>query len=311
MNTKRFLAGLAATLVAVGLAGCSASSSDVAGVPAVDSMAGGEFASAADASVEQGSGLLDGNREAVQSESRSIIRSASLALTVKSVRAAADDVAEVAKRLDGSVSSQSISGDGGAAATGEVSLRVPAERLDEAVLELSKLGDVTSDSRSADDVTETHVDLAARVAALESSVKRLTDLMAGAATTSELIEAESALSARQQELDGLKAQLESLEGQVSQASIWVSLSEQSPLPGGGPSSFWDALKAGVASIGSFFVGAFVGLGFALPWLALLAIVAVAVLIPLRRRRRRARIADTPEKPLSADPAESVAEDPTS
>lgn len=311
MRTKRLLAAAAATLLAVGLAGCAASSPDVAGVPAIDPMAGGEFASSSDSMAEQGSGLVDGNRTAEAGETRSIVRSASVALTVQNARDAADDVAALAKRLGGSVSSQSISGDGGTARTGEVAIRVPAERLDEAIADLGKLGDVTADSRSAEDVTEVHVDLTARVAALEASVTRLTDLMAGAATTSELIEAESALSARQQELDGLRAQLESLEGQVEQASIWVSLSEPSPLPGGGPHSFWDALQAGVASIGSFFVGAFVGLGFALPWLALLAIVVAAILIPLRRRRRRARSAQAPEKPLSTNAAESVAEEHTS
>ncbi|QZY51726.1 DUF4349 domain-containing protein [Leucobacter tenebrionis] len=236
---------------------------------------------------------------------RSVIRTGDLALEVDDPADAAERVAEVAEQQGGSVQSSNVYRASGEVAAGaDVTLRVPEDRIDETFDALSEVGTVLSQSRSELDVTTEHVDLRARVAALESSVERLTELMAGAATTSELLEAEAALSQRQQDLDGLRAQLKSLEGQVSEATIDVSLRTRSALPGGGPSNFWEGLLAGIGSLGTAGAGALVLAGILLPWLAVAAVLAVAVLLIVRAaHRRRSRKADTaPAAPAAAAPA---------
>ncbi|MFD1202848.1 DUF4349 domain-containing protein [Leucobacter albus] len=322
MRLKRLTAGAAAAVLIFTLAGCSApadgsAGTDAAGMDAAGAEAVGPAVASPEARLDETGGdafAQPGDApypsmvaEEQSAADRSIVRTASMQLTVPSARDAAAGVAVIAGDLGGSVTSQSVSSAGASAHTADVSIRVPTERLEAAMTKLAELGDVVSEQRSADDVTEAHVDLQARVAALTASVERLTELLNGAATTSELIEAETALSARQQELDGLRAQLESLESSVEQATIWVSLSEPSALPGGGPQTFWEALQAGVASIGGFFAAAFIAFGVALPWIALAAIVVLAIALPLRARKRRARRAASPENALSTKPAESVAE----
>ena len=251
-------------------------------------------------------GASDASLPAQASAARDVIRTGDLSLEVSRPSESADAVAAVAEELGGSVAMREVSQPyGGSATTATVVIRVPSERFDEAFERLTKLGNVLSDTRNASDVTEQRADLDARVKALESSVERLRELMRGSASTAELIEAEQALSDRQQELDGLRAQLESLEGQVAEASIAVSLRSPSALPGGGPATFWDGLLQGLSSLGATGSALLVALGIALPWLAILGVIALAVILIVRasvRRGRRARAAQAVPGGERLDPA---------
>ncbi|WP_125100264.1 DUF4349 domain-containing protein [Leucobacter chromiireducens] len=235
-------------------------------------------------------------------EQRSITRSADLSLNVSDVDATADRVVATADAAGGRVESRSDQGAVGTLpASSTLTIRVPADRLDATLDELSALGEVTTRSVTATDVTTEHVDLTARVAALQQSIERLTKLMADASTTSELLEAESALASRQQELDGLSAQLKWLNAQVDESTIWVSLNSPSALPGG-PTSFWDGVLAGFRSIGAAASGGLVVLGILLPWAAIAGVITAAVLLivrAVRRRGRRERI-EAPAQPAAQE-----------
>lgn len=248
-----------------------------------------------------GAGVADSSTEVSSEASRAIIKSGSITIEVESLETGVQAVSDLAASLGGSIAAQHVSEYSSSSRSGFLSVDVPADRFDEAFTELKELGTVRSDERSAEDVTTQHVDLKARVTALQTSVDRLNDMLAGAASTSDLLEIESMLSERQANLDGLEAQLQSLENRVAESNIQVMLSEPSVLPGGGPQSFWDALKVGLVSIGSFAASAVIVLGVALPWLVVLTVIAAAVIIPLRSRRKR-RAAT----PTSVDATDSVA-----
>lgn len=227
---------------------------------------------------------------------RSVIMTGSITVEVEDPRGAVELATDLATSLGGYVESQSMYGSGTDAAAGaNLTIRVPQSEIDAAYEALGELGSVLDENRTATDVTAQHVDLQARVESLETSVARLTDLMAGAATTSELIEAESALAARQAELDGLKAQLTMLEDQVDESTIWVAFTTKSVLPGGGPTNFWEGLIAGLGSISAAASGSLVVLGVLLPWLVIAAIVTFAVIALVRsgRKRRARRVSANP------------------
>lgn len=224
-----------------------------------------------------------------------VISTVEVTLRAQQPDAAADRITAAITELGGSVESLSVHrASGDAPAGSRLTLRVPPDRLDAAIEAFGEIGEVVSQTRSAQDVTTEYVDLEARIGALETSVKRLNDLMAGAATTSELIEAEGALTQRQQELDGLRAQFTALDGQVTQATIWVTITSPSVLPGGGPGSFWEGLLAGLNSLGLAGSGALVLTGILLPWLAVAAVVAVAVVLIVRSRKSRRARASRPD-----------------
>lgn len=312
MSMKRrssLTALLAAVLLLAPLSACAALPGTGGGASSSKSFAGPEIAQDSAGA----DGMFDSGPQAIEDRSsRSVIRTAEISIEVSNPDAAAEEVAEIAQRVGGSVESLTVHrANSDAAAGADLTLRVPEDRLDEAFEALTGVGDVVTQSRSALDVTTEHVDLQARVAALEESVERLTELMAGAETTADLLEAEAALSQRQQELDGLRAQLKSLEGQVAEATIWVSLGTKSALPGGGPANFWEGLLAGLDSLVAAGAGALVVLGILLPWLALAALLALAIVLIVRaagaRRRARARAAQEQRAAPEAQAAQAAHE----
>lgn len=303
------LAIIAAGLLLAPLAACAPGSSGSGGGPG----------SGMQADSSQDAAPAEGTDEAPQAE-QSVIQTGSISIEVPDPAEAADEVSEVAKDLDGRVESQSVSGSGDdGARNAQLTLRVPADRFDDAFDALAAIGTVTTQERSATDVTTEHVDLQARVEALEASVDRLTELMSSSGSTGELIEAEAALSERQQELDGLRAQLEALEDQVDLATVQVSLDARSALPGG-PSNFWEGLVAGFDSLVSTGSGSLVVIGILLPWLVLAGVIALIIVLIVRSARRRRRIGAAPAPtappapaagpdPEPADPAGTVTTDP--
>lgn len=279
MRFKRVAAVIATLVLGAQLAACSGGLADrLAGVDA------SSVSVAPEMMVQDGQAVSESLT--VMNTGRSIISSGGITIEVEDVKAQADAVAQIARDLGGYVESQNIGSHGTLSyENASLSIRVPADKFDAAFAEMSELGNVLDENRSASDVTAQHVDLQARVKALEASIERLTELMTGAATTGELIEAESALSARQAELDGLTAQLDALENQVNEATIWVSLTTASAIPGG-PANFWEGLIAGLNSLWAAGAGALVLLGVLIPWLVIAAIITLVVVWIVKGAKRR-------------------------
>lgn len=305
---RRVVAVLASALLCAPLAACSA----LGGAASNDMpmMAPSSDASSAVESMVGEGVVLDGRSASEVSSpvahdaGRSIISTGGITLEVQQTEDAVEAVREIAAELGGYVESQTVSTSHGESAS--LALRVPTARFDEAFATLGGIGKVLDENRSSSDVTSQHVDLQARVEALEASIDRLTELMSGAATTGELIEAESALTQRQAELDGLQAQLTSLEGQIDEATIWVSLTTERVLPAGGPSNFWEGLLAGFNSITVAGAGLLVLLGVLLPWLVIAGVIAFAIVWIVRSRRKsKQRRAQDATQPTQA-PAEQQA-----
>lgn len=219
-----------------------------------------------------------------------IIQTGDVSIEVADTEAAAHEVVVLAERLGGFVASQSITNeDEWSPPSATLTLRVPTDEFDSAFDAFEDVGQVLAQNRSADDVTAQHADLEARVDALDASVERLTELMSGAASTADLIEAEAALSERQQELDGLRAQLATLEDQVAYGTVTVSLGEEAAALPGGPTNFWEGVVAGFGSLGAAGAGALVVLGLLTPWLLVAAVVTFVIIVIVKsERRRRAR-----------------------
>ncbi|GAA0997471.1 hypothetical protein GCM10009563_19820 [Subtercola frigoramans] len=178
--------------------------------------------------------------------------------------------------------------EGQAGARADLTLRIPNAQVTEVVDALKKLGTVGSVSISSTDVTTQVADVKARITALQTSVDRLLDLLTKATTTTDLIALESALSQRQAELDGLKAQSSALADQVQYASVTLTITSHSVLATGAPNDFWGGLAAGWSSLVAGVAGGLVVLGIALPWLLVMALVAAIVLLVIRFARRRSR-----------------------
>lgn len=273
-----------------------------AGVATTDESGGGD-----DLSGQPGSTVY-GEEGAAE---REIITTASATVTVDDVTVAARTIGNSAVAHGGYVESMSIGTDGVAypvdPETGVpydmmypytpegawISVRVPSSELPALIEELSDVGEVTASTINRQDVTEQTVDLRARIDAAQASVDRLTDLMAEATSVADLIAAEAALSERQALLESYQQQLEMLEDQVAMSSLTVTLNPVVETVEADPAGFADGLAAGWNGLVATLNGIVIALGFLIPWLLVVGVVAIVVwaIVRLVRGRRALRRAD--------------------
>lgn len=275
MSMRKIFSGLAATAaLLLALTGCSMSGSSDGFAPMPPEYS--EGASNGDKDGSSGGETAD----------RSVIQTGYISLETESPIATyteiSSKVAAAAGRIDERIQQ---SNDAGVVYSIYLTIRVPAERLQSLIDQISDLGEAKRVDVTASDVTVVVVDLEARVKSLQASVTRLLDLMANATTTSELLEAEYALSSRQAELEGVEAQLRYYQDQVALSTLTVSIAQ----PGAGevaaPQNFWEGLMVGWEALVGFASWTLVALGVALPWFLPLAAVGLVVLVLLRRRRK--------------------------
>lgn len=256
--------------------------------------AGGEGAGDGTAAAPPQPSLSDGTRESApadaQPTARKEIVTGHLVLRADDPVAAGRQVVTLVQAAGGRV--DSVTEQPGASSV--LTVRVPADRLTGTIEDIRGLGDVTSLTTTREDVTLQYTDLEARIAALQSSVDRLRALMASAATTADLIEAENALAQRQSELGGLVAQQRYLADQIELSTLTVDISAERRAD---RDSFVDGVLAGWDVLRSALAGSVVALGVALPWVGFLAVCAavVCVVVRLVARRGRPEPAPNPER----------------
>lgn len=233
-----------------------------------------------------------------QALDREIIRTGSASIVVDDAAAAAEAITQLTSEHDGWVEQLSIGAD--RSYTGEtgdstvwvpddggyISVRIPSDELDPLMDSLDEVGEVASSRVETQDVTSQAVDLRARIDAARASVDRLTELLAQSGSVGDLVEVETTLSERQAELESLESQLESLEGQVAMSTLSVSLLAEAPPVEPDPAGFGDGLETGWNGLLAVINGLVVALGFALPWLGVIAVAWLVVWLVLRLIRRR-------------------------
>jgi hypothetical protein len=235
-----------------------------------------------------GQGFAPGQR------ARKIERTISLEL-----ESPADELAEVADRVTavtgrfgGFVLSSSLStGEDGSG--GDFELRIPTERLQPAVRELSSLATVSSQEQSGRDVTREQVTAKDRLQSARAERASLLRRLEQAATDEEAEALRRRLDLVAGEINGLRGQLRDLRLRTDYAVVNVSLlpagESSDDGSGGAGASFDDALgDAGDLLVGT--AGVLIRiLALALP-LALLGLIAWLGARIFRRRRRESALA---------------------
>lgn len=305
-RTAGVLAAGAAALVLV--SACSAGSSDTssgsAGAPQPNQNGSTARDSAGKEAKPGGSQAID--PAALAAPSDYMVRSAMLALRVKSIASAAAAVRSISASFDGLVLSENIGGTGGdivplddpsrvtATTYGEITISVPADRLDRAVAELSGIGTVIRRESSSQNVHDQYIDTESRIKTMRASVDRVRALMARATDIAQIVTLESELSRRQADLEALESQLASLKDQIDRSPIRISLTTDSGVIAQDPGTgFLAGLKGGWKAFTSSVVVLLTALGAVLPFAVVLALIGLPVWWSIRRRRGAATPAPTP------------------
>ena len=165
--------------------------------------------------------------------SRSVLRTARLAVEVDRYDAGARRLLDIAEGAGGFIADSSYAEVDGRP-QGEFTLRVPAGRFAAAIKDAEAIGTVRQRQISAQDVTEEFVDLEARRRNLERHEQQLLSFMDRATKVADLLAIEQELSRVRGQIEQIAGRLRYLSHNVEMASITVALSERARTQG-----FWD------------------------------------------------------------------------
>lgn len=135
-----------------------------------------------------------------------------------------DRVASIASANGGFVSSSSTA-TADNARSGDLTVRVPADRFDAVRQSLGALGKVESQSIRGEDVSGQLVDYDARLTSLQAQEDALRTLVGQAKAVGDVLSVQSSLFSVRQQIEQLKAQQANLQQATALATIQVSLFE--------------------------------------------------------------------------------------
>jgi hypothetical protein len=224
---------------------------------------------------------------------RLVIRNANLTIVVEDPAASAEDIAELAVAFGGFVVNsnvyQNTFGEGVFATQASITIRVPAERLDEA-LDLIKADvvDVQSENISGQDVTQEYTDLESRLRNLEAAEVELREIMSSLTDAEDVLSVYQSLRQVREEIEIIKGRMQYFEESARLSAITVDLLPDvvsQPLQIGRWQPQGTAKRALEAMISVLQFIADVGI-----WVLIFSplIVPVVLLIRWWRRRRRAK-----------------------
>jgi len=296
------VAVITAVLVAAsGVAGCSGSSSGSASTAhepekqAVGSMSGnGGGIAAGDALATPAAGKA---HEAAISTNRALPRMPStvikngrlsIRLGRDGLSKAIDRAHNIVDRYGGFISSSNIST--GKHESSTIVLRVPADRFDNAMADLSApgLGALRSQQQSGEDVGQQLVDLSARARNLRAQSRALIRLMNQAVTVSDTIKIQNELFDIQGQIEELDGRLRYLHDQADMSTITMLLAPPAAAHHhpGQATAIGSALRRSWQRATDVVTAVIVGAGVVIPvaLLALVTLLAGRWLLPAVRRR---------------------------
>ncbi|WP_368182727.1 DUF4349 domain-containing protein [Anaerotruncus rubiinfantis] len=162
---------------------------------------------------------------------RKIIKNSYLTLETKEFDSAITQITALVKEKGGYIESQSADG---ISMTyrgdyyeryGNITARIPAEKLDETVNTLGTLCNVVSRSENMDDITDTYFDAQARLNSLKVQETTLLDILAKAEKLEDVITLQQALAEVRYQIESLTAQLGRMDKQVAYSYLYIELRE--------------------------------------------------------------------------------------
>jgi hypothetical protein len=241
-SQQRKAAGLAGAIVAVGIVavvvvpGGSSGGSESAGASGSTSSSSssllqesggaanaGPASGAAANAPAHGVSVRDSSAGSSATATR-VVRTGHLSLQVPSVTTAVARLTALATSAGGYVQSSSTSTDS-RTPQGDITLRVPVNGFDAAVLGAQRLGRTRSLTTSSDDVTGHYVDLVARATALRQTRSTYLSILSSATTIGATLSVQQRVDDVQQQLDQLEGQRKVLAAQTADATLAVSLDQ--------------------------------------------------------------------------------------
>jgi Domain of unknown function (DUF4349) len=235
-----------------------------------------------------------------------LIRRADLALDVKESGPIVKKIRTLIAAAQGDLISLEEQGQAGDTRRASLTVRVPQEKLDRTLDDLSALGNVRRRSVSAEDVSTQIVDTDARLRNLKKSETAVLALLDRSGNVSDILKVSQELSRIREQIEQLTAQVTQLKTQVAYSTIAIELTEAVALAptqrqfGDQLGSAWNSASH---SVGGFTRGLVVLAVWLLAYSPYIGGIAGIVYL-LRRRRRKLAVRGVAIGPIPTDSSES-------
>ena len=302
MKVRRSVALLLCALLLLSLAGCGGSAKSEA---AYDN-AMPEAPAMQEVSKEMYSAIADGSESGSISSlpvDRKLIRTVRMEVETETLDSLLAAMEEKLASLEGYVQAREVYNGSTYSSRryrhADVTLRIPAESLNDFVDHVAENANVVTSSETIDDVTTQYVDTESRVAALEIERDRLMELLAKAETMEDILTIESRLTDVRYELENFASQLRLLDNKVNYATVHLNITEvqeYTPVIEEEP-TVWQQMKEGFArslkDIGNGIKEFGIWFVVNLPYLVIWAAVLTGLMVLLRKVRFKRPVKKAP------------------
>lgn len=227
---------------------------------------------------------------------RKLIRKVSMTAETEDMDALLSQIYQRVSDLGGYIESRNIQNgsnySGERARHATLTVRVPADKLDQFVEQVSGAGNIISTVETSDDVTLKYVATESRLKVLQAEEERLLEFLGKAGTVKEMLEIESRLTDVRAELESIASQLKAYDNLVDYGTValridevreYTVIEEEDP-------TLWARISSGfmnsLRALGKLAEGIIVFFSIVLPFLLPVALIAAVILLIYKLKKRR-------------------------
>lgn len=175
-----------------------------------------------------------------------------------------------------------------------LTIRIPAEKLGSFLTLMEESTNITSKSKSVEDVTLAYVDLESHKKALLTEQERLLELMEMAETVEDLITVEDKLANVRYQLESMESQLRTYDNKINYSTVYLQIQEVKRLTPVEEPTTWGRIKSGFSenlykageAIRNVFIGIIINIPFIAIWLVILAVVFLIVFLLAKNEKKK-------------------------
>lgn len=302
----------AALILSLLAGGCGSSSSDSSAVAETAAVFENDSQQNMAAASENGAGASAGITSSFGSPSgtddsdsfsleRKLIRTVSMNVETTEFDALITSIQENVSRLNGYIERSDISGNSitsqgySSNRYGSMTIRIPADSLNDFVTQVEADGNVTYKSENVSDVTLQYSDVESRLKTLRTEQERLWELLAIADTTEAIIALEERLTEVTIEIESSESRLRYLDNSVTYSTVTLSIDEVDTESPTQPENIFQQIRRGfsqnLSSLLSFLSAAVIGILSGSPTLIFILLMALLIWLlfkklPVKIRRGR-------------------------
>ena len=231
---------------------------------------------------------------------RKLIRNVSMNLETREFDALTKSISDAVTFFGGYIEQADVSGNSlywsgeRSSRCSNLTARIPENKLDAFLTEVSGQGNVTYKNESVQDVTLQYTDITSRKKTLQMEQDRLWELLEKAESIDAVIALEARLSEVRYQLESIESQLRALDNQIVYSTVYLSIQEVQVLTSTDPDTIPVRIQKGLSrSFNTLKISSVDFLVWFISSLPILAVFAVLVFIaviilkkPLKRRKTR-------------------------